>query len=220
MSDVRPAVEVRSLRKTFGSRVILDGFSMEALPGEFVAIMGPSGSGKSTLLNIIGLLDTGDGEGAVQLFGVPAPRPGSRGARSLLRSKMAYLFQEPALVDDATVEANLKLAQRYSSAPRNDRARQRAGALKEVGLAGLEASRVYQLSGGEQQRLALACIRMHPSDLVLADEPTGSLDEGNRDHVVGHLRRLANEGKTVLVVTHDPAVAAQADRIVQLDGAR
>ncbi|WP_282191334.1 ATP-binding cassette domain-containing protein [Adlercreutzia caecimuris] len=217
MSDEHSVVvDVRNLCKSFGNRKVLDGFSMQVYQGEFVAITGRSGSGKSTLLNIVGLLDAGDVDGSLDLFGAPAPRPGSRGARKLLRRKLAYMFQEPALVEEETAEYNLKIAQYYSDVPRGKRCGEREYALAEVGLEGAKAQRVYSLSGGERQRLALACMRMHPSDLVLADEPTGSLDPANRDAVLEFLRRLSVEGKTVLVVTHDPVVAGCATRVVEL----
>lgn len=212
----RMVVEVKGLRKSFGGKAILDGFDLEVEEGDFIAITGRSGSGKSTLLNIIGLLDEGDFEGSLFLFDAPAPRPGSRGARMLLREKIAYSFQEPALVEEATVEANLKIAQRYSSTPRTERRSQRESALAEVGLAGQERQMVYQLSGGERQRVALACLRMRPFSLVLADEPTGSLDAENRDAVLGFFDRLAREGKALVVATHDPVVAARATHVVAL----
>lgn len=209
-------VSARGIGKSFGDRRVLDGLDLDVARGEVVAITGRSGSGKSTLLNIVGLLDPDGFEGELRLLGEPAPRPGSKGARMLLRSKIAYLFQDPALVEEATVEANLKIAQRYSNVSRDKRPEARSRALAEVGLAGAEKQKVYRLSGGERQRLALACLRVRPCELVLADEPTGSLDAGNRDEVLDFFEKLAGEGKGFLVVTHDPAVAARATKVVEL----
>jgi putative ABC transport system ATP-binding protein len=189
---------------------------MSVLPGEFVVIMGRSGAGKSTLLNIIGLLDKADGGSSITLFGSPAPSIGSTRARALLRNKLGYIFQNASLIDQDSVEANLRLAQRYTSTPKARRAEERRAALFLVGLEGREKQKVYQLSGGEQQRLSVACLLMHPSELVLADEPTGSLDAENRDAVMALLHNLREQGRTVIVVTHDEAVAAGADRVVVL----
>lgn len=212
----QPAVELKGVRKSFGGRPVLKGFDLAVMPGEFVAVMGGSGSGKSTLLNIIGLLDRADEGSEVRLFGEPAPRINSSRGRALLRSKLAYIFQNAALVDQDTVEANLRTAQRYSGEPRKEWPARRKAALANVGLAGKEKQRVYQLSGGEQQRLAIACMRLHPSELVLADEPTGSLDAANRDVVMSLLEDMHRQGKALVVVTHDRAVAERADRIVTL----
>lgn len=211
-------VELKYLNKSFKDKQVLKDFDLTVMPGEFVAIMGSSGSGKSTLLNIIGLLDEADPGSTVLLFGQPAPRIGSAQARGLLRSKLAYIFQNASLVDQDSVEANLKLAQRYSSEPKKRWADQRKAVLSTVGLEGVEKQKIYQLSGGEQQRLAVACMQMHPSELILADEPTGSLDAANRDTLMSLLHDLNKQGKTLIVVTHDQRVAERADRIILLDG--
>lgn len=214
--EVQPVVELCGVGRTFAGKKVLHGLTLAVMPGEFVAIMGRSGSGKSTLLNIVGLLDEAD-EGKVSLFGKPSPRIGSAEARNLLRGKLAYIFQNAALVDQDSVEKNLLIAQRYSSLPKGQRATERKNTLKSVGLEGAERKKAFQLSGGEQQRLALACMQMHPSELVLADEPTGSLDPINRDVVMSALRSFNEQGKTVIVVTHDRTVADMADRIIRLN---
>lgn len=217
MRGASAAVELKNLNKSFNGNHVLSDLNLTVMPGEFVAIVGKSGSGKSTLLNIIGLLDEADPGSTVRLFGERAPRIESAAARQLLRTKLAYIFQNAALVDQDTVEANLKLAQRYSELPKDKRSSSRKEVLARVGLEGKEKQKVFQLSGGEQQRLALACIQMHPSELILADEPTGSLDPENRDVVMSTLKRLNNRDKTVVVVTHDENVADMADRIIELD---
>jgi putative ABC transport system ATP-binding protein len=211
-------VSLAAVSKSFGERQVLHMLDLTVARGEFVAITGKSGSGKSTLLNIIGLLDRAD-RGTVELFGKPSPKIGSRAARELLRDKIGYLFQNAALIDQDTVEDNLKLAQRYAETPSSGsgRALRRREALQAVGLDGFERQKVYELSGGEQLRLAVACLLLKPGDLVLADEPTGSLDAENRDEVIRLLLSLRELGKTVIVVTHDPVVAASADRTVSLD---
>lgn len=215
-STNQPIVMLNKVSKSFGSKKVIDSFSMTIYRGEFVAITGRSGSEKSTLLNLIGLLDKAD-QGTITLFGKPSPTIGSSGARNLLRNKLGYLFQNAALIDQDTVEANLKTAQKYSQISKSQQANERKSALKLVGLADMEKQKVYELSGGEQQRLAVACLLMHPSELILADEPTGSLDPDNRDVVLVLLQSLRKQGKTILVVTHDSAVASMADRIVSLN---
>jgi putative ABC transport system ATP-binding protein len=211
-----PIIEMSDIVKSFRHRRVLDGISLMVLQSEFVAISGSSGSGKSTLLNIIGLLDKAD-QGNITLFGKPAPALNSPRARHFLRTKIGYLFQNAALIDQDTVEDNLKTTQRYSLTTLAQRPVERHIALHEVGLDGMEKRRVYELSGGEQQRLAVACLLVQTNDLILADEPTGSLDSGNRDLVLSLLHKLNQQGRTIIVVTHDPHIAAAADRTIGLD---
>ncbi len=209
-------VEALQIGKSFDGRTVLTDFDLTVKRGEVVAITGRSGSGKSTLLNIVGLLDPEGYEGELALFGVPAPAAMSRAARMLLRSKIAYLFQDPALVEEASVEANLRIAQHYAGDLRTEKAAIRENALVKVGLADMGSQKVYRLSGGERQRLALACLLVRPCELILADEPTGSLDAENRDVVLDFFDMFAHEGKGVVVVTHDPVVASRATRVVHL----
>jgi len=207
--------EVSGMSKGYRSGPVLDGLDLRIGAGEMVAIVGPSGSGKSTLLNIIGLLESVD-SGSLSLFGTAAPSVRSAAAKRLLRKRLAYLFQNYALIDSETVESNLKIAQEFTGGSRSAKRRQRHEVLGRVGLAGAGARRIYELSGGEQQRVAIARVLLKPCDLVLADEPTGSLDTDNRDLVLGMLGDLNAAGKTIVVVTHDPVVAAACTRVVAL----
>lgn len=211
----RPVVVMENVSKSFRRKRVLNRINLTVACGEFVSIMGKSGAGKSTLLNLIGLLDRAD-EGYLALFGESAPRTGSSKARALLQQKLGYLFQNAALIDQDTAEANLKVAQKYSKTPKAQRACERQSALSAVGLKGMGQQKVYELSGGEQQRLAVACLMVRSSELVLADEPTGSLDPENRDAVLSLLRAFNKQGKTVIVVTHDAAVAGVTDRTIHL----
>ena len=206
-------IEAKSLVKSFGSQKVLTGLSFEVQVNEMVAIMGKSGSGKSTLLNILGLLDKPD-QGVLTMFGLTNIRPFSSKASSILRNKIGFLFQNFALIDNKTVEYNLALAlkNRYKI----NKSLVIAEALKQVGLEGFEKKHIYQCSGGEQQRIAVARLLLKPCELVLADEPTGSLDVQNREEIVRLMCLLKESGKTVLIVTHDLEVAKKCDRTIYL----
>ena len=208
-------IKLNNITKTYGSKAVLKNFNMEVFPGEFVAITGTSGSGKSTLLNILGMLEPID-TGTYTILGVENPRSDSKESIQLLRSKISYLFQNFALVNERSVAYNLEIALRFAGMSRARKKELIAQALQRIGLAGFENKKVYQLSGGEQQRVALARIILKPSEIILADEPTGSLDLGNRDKVMEILAQLNQEGRTVIVVTHDPNVEKCAKRVIRL----
>jgi putative ABC transport system ATP-binding protein len=207
--------ELAGITKNYEGRPVVRDMNLTVHAGEMVAIAGESGSGKTTLLNIMGLLESPDA-GTVRLFGEPAPRVRSAGATKLLRTRLAYLFQNFALIDNATVDENLRVAQSYVKATGTTKKSQRRDALRKVGLPAAERRKPYTLSGGEQQRIAIARILLKPCDLVLADEPTGSLDPANRDAVLRLLLTLRDLGKTLVIVTHDPVVAQACTRVVQL----
>jgi putative ABC transport system ATP-binding protein len=210
--------ELRGIRKRYGVRTVLDDFNLQIEAGEMVALTGVSGSGKSTILNIIGLLDTPD-DGEVRLLGRRAPKPRTRTANHFLRHHLGYLFQNFALIDNETVTHNLEIALTYSG--RTPSKRQRiAEALAQVGLPGAEDRKIFSLSGGEQQRVAVARLLLKPCDIVLADEPTGSLDADNRDTVLDLLQKLKEAGKTIVIVTHDDGVAAKCSRVIALDNTK
>lgn len=208
--------ELSGIRKQYGDRKVLDDLDLRIEAGDMVALTGASGSGKSTLLNIIGLLDAPDG-GEVRLLGDRAPKPRTRAANRYLRHHLGYLFQNFALIDNESVAHNLEIALAY--APRTTSKQQRiAEALEQVGLAGAENRRVYSLSGGEQQRVAVARLLLKPCEIVLADEPTGSLDTENRDVVLSLLRGINAAGKTIVIATHDDVVASSCSRVIALSG--
>ena len=193
-----------NISKSFGDKVLFREYSLEIERGDFVAIMGASGSGKTTLLNIMGLC------GQKKLsFSSPA-------ANKLRREKISYLFQNYGLIDTETVEGNMKIATHFKKLGKRDEQQLIANALAQVGLQGYEHRRVYTLSGGEQQRVALAKIIAKSPQIIFADEPTGSLDEKNRDYVLEILKELNHQGKTIVVVTHDPNVNACAKRHLSL----
>ena len=178
-----------------------------------VAITGPSGVGKSTLLNIIGLIDKPD-SGEVIICNNKNPYNKEKLKLKLFRDNIGYLFQNYALVDNYTVSKNLDIALEYVK--NKDKKRLKEKALERVGLLDKLNNKVFELSGGEQQRVALARLMLKEKDIILADEPTGSLDEDNRDIILKLLKQLNNEGKTIVLVTHDKAVANICDREINI----
>lgn len=204
-------LKVQGLRKSFGDRVLWNELNLEAEQGTMTALTGVSGAGKSTLLNCIGLLETPD-EGSIHFDGQDVLAFSGGEARRFRRDIVGYLFQNYALVEDATVLENLEVALGRR------RAKERLSDLMaQVGLGGHEHSRVSTLSGGEQQRVALARVIGKGAKLLLADEPTGALDVANSEAVVGHLRRLASDGATVVVATHERAVWEACDQVLHLE---
>lgn len=209
-------IRLQKAGKSYGGQHVLEGLDLDIPKGAMTAIVGKSGSGKSTLLNILGLLEEAD-QGELFLLGEQV-RKGSRHQRTLfLRKTISYLFQNYALVDHGTVGYNLDLALHYVKGSSREKKRWKEEALARVGLPGIEGKKVCHLSGGEQQRVALARIFLKPSCLILADEPTGSLDSGNARMVLDLLHELHREGRTVLVVTHDPLVAGECQEVLEIE---
>ena len=180
-----------------------------------VAITGSIGCGKTTLLNMIGLIEPID-SGEYILLGKKAPKCNTNNSNNVIRANISYLFQNFALIDNFTVEENLMLALRYVNKSREQKKRLINTALLKVDLKNYQKKRIFEISGGEQQRVALARAILKPSDIILADEPTGALDPINRDIVLKILRELNEFGKTIVIVTHDMTVANSCDRIIQL----
>ena len=201
--------------KRFGKKTVLDHFSLEIAAGDYISITGESGKGKTTILNIIGMLDTPD-NGSVEICGCKNPKFSSRAAMWLRRYDVSYLFQNYGLIDTETVEKNLAIALRFKKVSAAGKKRFIADALSKVGLAGYEKRKIFTLSGGEQQRVALAKIIVKSPKIILADEPTGSLDEKNRNYVLGILEALNKSGKTIIIVTHDAYVASCAKQNIRL----
>lgn len=207
-------ISIQGLEKNFGKKTVFSGFSLEIPEGSFTVISGASGSGKSTLLNIIGLLEK-KGKGETVHFGQKNIKPFSTKETNLLKDKIGYLFQNYALVDNATVEYNLKLAMEgHDTSKENNRVKE---VLEAVGLAGFEKKKVYQCSGGEQQRVAIARLMLKPCELILADEPTGSLDHENKMKVVDLLKGFQRAGKTVVLVTHDEDLMHLGEPLIRID---
>ncbi|SFG49799.1 putative ABC transport system ATP-binding protein [Lachnospiraceae bacterium C7] len=210
------AIEVTGLNKKFGNRHIIENFNIEIEKGEFVAIVGPSGCGKSTLLNILGMLENYDG-GKIKINGKKLPEINSKAATMVRRKVINYLFQNYALIDNETVEKNLLIAMEFVNKSHKEKINMISKTLDYVGLKHLQKEVVNTLSGGEQQRVALARTILKPGNIVLADEPTGSLDPKSSDNAFGLIKQLCKEnGKTVVMVTHNMELAKRADRIVEM----
>ena len=208
-------LEVKNLKKIYATRLggnkvqALDSVNFTVEQGEYVAIMGESGSGKTTLLNILSLLERPD-RGTVTIDAISDPSP--KQILNLRRHTISYLFQNYGLIDEYTVEKNLRVSLTY----RKDPGPSVSEALAQVGLEGYEKRKVYELSGGEQQRVALARILLKDARYIFADEPTGNLDKGNRDVVIKLLRGLADSGKGVILATHDLDLLSYADQHIHL----
>jgi putative ABC transport system ATP-binding protein len=205
-------VAIESLTKKYGSLCAVDGLSFSIAPGEWVALMGPSGSGKTTLINILGGLDTLT-SGRVIVDGVDLAKLSESEIVRYRAEKVGFVFQQFHLVPYLTALENVMLAQYFHSVTNEQQA---GDALQRVGLGDRRTHLPAQLSGGEQQRVAIARALINEPQLILADEPTGNLDEVNEAIVLQIFRELHNAGHTILMVTHDPDIARQADRRIEL----
>ncbi len=205
-------LEFKEVSKIYGELHALDHVSFSVEKGEWVSIMGPSGSGKSTMMNIIGCMDK-PSKGEVLLDGVDIARESSKKLTTIRRDKIGLIFQQFHLVNYLTAVENVMLAQYYHSIPDEKEAME---ALERVGLADRAKHLPSQLSGGEQQRVCIARALINHPEIILADEPTGNLDDANEETVVELFRKLHEEGATLIVVTHDPEVGEVAQRQIIL----
>lgn len=208
-------IKIEKLCKKFDDDVVFDNFSLEVEKGDYVCITGKSGAGKSTLLNIIGLLEAPD-SGSIEINGIKNPKFQSAAGTKLLREHISYLFQNYGLVETDSVEENLKIGTKYLKLKSGEEKEKIKQALEFVGLSGCEKKKAYKLSGGEQQRVALARILLKPSEIILADEPTGSLDKENQATVLSLLKKLNESGKTIVVVTHSDEVKQSAKKCINI----
>ncbi len=209
-------LQVDALNKSFGSNTVLHNISFEVESGESVALVGPSGCGKSTLLNIIGLLETLD-SGTINLEGKTYPSINSKKATLMRRIEINYLFQSFALINDWKVSKNLLLALQYTKLSKQEQERLIRTALENYGIGEKFDAVVNELSGGEKQRVAIARAMIKSGNLILADEPTGSLDKAMATIVIDSLLDSVHANhKTLLMVTHDMGIAQRCDRIIEL----
>ena len=212
-------IEVKDLTKVFKTEEVetwaLDQVSLSVENGEFVAVMGPSGCGKSTLLHILGLLDTAS-SGTYLLDGQDVSGYSERQRNALRKGMLGFVFQSFNLIDELTVAENIALPLLYMGMPAEERRRRVEEAMARMDITHRAKHYPRQISGGQQQRTAIARAIVTRPKLILADEPTGNLDSKNGKEVMGLLGELHKEGTTIVMVTHSKHDAGYADRIVHL----
>ncbi|WP_170004761.1 ABC transporter ATP-binding protein [Pseudopontixanthobacter vadosimaris] len=219
-ASAEPVVRLRNLTRSFeqgGVRIdVLRGVDLDIAQGEIVALLGPSGSGKSTMLQAVGLLEGGFG-GGLEIAGVEAGKLPSDGRTELRRNHLGFVYQFHHLLPDFNALENVVLPQLVAGKPRAAAEERAASILGALGLEHRLNHRPSQLSGGEQQRVAVARAIANRPKLVLADEPTGNLDEKTSDRVLAQFLELVREeGSSALVATHNEGLAARMDRVVRL----
>lgn len=201
-------IELKGISKAYDNKILYKGLDLKINDGEFVVFSGKSGCGKTTLLNIIGGLEKPDaGEVWVDSKNIYT----TKNKLKYYQTKVGFLFQNFALVEKKSVEENLDLV--YTKSRNNVSFKE---ALEEVGLLDKINTKVYKLSGGEQQRVALARLMIKKCDIILADEPTGSLDKENADEVMRIIKEMNKKGKTIIMVTHSDEYKSLADRVIKL----
>ena len=216
-----PAIEMHGITRVFegSERAVLDNLDLVVERGEFLAIIGPSGSGKSTLLNAIGLLDTPT-SGTYSLFGKNTEGLSDRERDEMRRDHLGFIFQSSNMLLDETSTTNASMGLRVQGVPYGERLQRTEETLEFLGLSDRASIRTRYLSGGEKQRCAIARALATRPPLILADEPTGNLDSHNSAKVIEILQRINATGCTVLVITHDPEVAAAARRVIRIEDGR
>lgn len=207
-------IELRGLKKKFGKQIIFDQFDISIESGEMVCILGKSGSGKTTLLNILGLIEKKD---AGQIFYNGKLINTRNQQRKLLSEKIGFIFQNFGLIDNETVYDNLKLIKQLKHKSKKEKLLLMVSTLKKVGLDEVVLDKkVFECSGGEQQRIAIAKILLKNCDVIFADEPTASLDNENKVNILNHLKELHKLGKTIVIVSHDHEVCQYCDRVISI----
>lgn len=219
-SGVPPVVALRNVTRSFeqgGTRIdVLRGVNLAVMPGEIVALLGPSGSGKSTMLQAVGLLEGGFG-GEISIAGTRADQSDAHARTMLRRDHLGFVYQFHHLLPDFDARENVVLPQLVAGKPRDEAQARAEELLTALGLAQRMDHRPSQLSGGEQQRVAVARALANRPKLVLADEPTGNLDEKTADRVLDQFLQLVRgTGSAALIATHNERLAAQMDRVVRL----
>lgn len=212
-------VELRGVSKIYhlGGEEIraLDNVTTDIEEGEFISIIGPSGSGKSTLMHILGCLDSPT-HGTIKLDGIMIETASSRQLAALRNQKIGFVFQFFNLLPKLNVLQNVELPMIYSGISASERKKRAMSALESVDLANRSKHRPSQLSGGQQQRVAIARALVNSPRIVFADEPTGNLDSHTGEAILALFRRLSTEGRTIVLVTHDPEIAAVTPRRIEI----
>ena len=216
-------LEIKAINRWFGTgenRVqVLKDINLSIEKGDFVAIIGQSGSGKSTLMNIIGCLDV-PSSGSYKIDGVETAAMTADEQAALRRSSFVFIFQRYNLLGTLTARENVALPAVYAGMEYGERMKRADELLAQLGLAGKEENRPSELSGGQQQRVSIARALMNGGEIILADEPTGALDTGSGKNVMEILHKLHDAGHTIVMVTHDPTIAANANRVIEISDGR
>jgi putative ABC transport system ATP-binding protein len=214
-----PLLRLRKVSKIYeaGAHAVvgLTDVDLDIFPGDFLAVMGPSGSGKSTLMNILGCLDVPT-SGAYEIKGVPVSSLSPEALASLRNREIGFIFQVFHLLPRYTAQRNVELPLLYAGVAREERAKRALEALRAVGIEDRKDHLSNQLSGGQKQKVAIARALVNRPALLLADEPTGNLDSKSGGELLAILARLNAEGATIVLVTHDLAIARSAKKIVYI----
>lgn len=220
MADTSMMIRMEDIRKEYilgeNQLKILKGISLDVQRGEFLAVMGPSGSGKSTLMNIIGFLDR-PSSGEYFLDGVQMGSMQDKDLATIRNAKIGFVFQQFNLLPRMTALENVELPLIYAGiTSKKERTHRATEALTAVGLADRMANRPSELSGGQQQRVSIARALVNNPSIILADEPTGALDTKTTDEVLDIFEKIHGEGRTIIMITHEPDVAKHASRLVHI----
>ena len=209
-------IEAINLTKKFDDKILFTDLNLKINEKDSLVITGDSGSGKSTLLNVLSLIEEAD-EGMIIWNNDQIKEINSRKVNKIIREEIGYVFQNYALIENKTVYENIEIGAKYNEAINKKNKKMTIyDAIERVGLNGLEQRKVYSLSGGEQQRVALARIIVKPCDIIFADEPTGNLDDENANKIMDILFNLNEEGKTIIVVTHDQSIVSKFNKHIHL----
>lgn len=214
-----PLIEFKDIYKIYqmGDTEVhaIDGINMKVYPGEFLAIVGPSGSGKSTCMNIIGCLDVPT-SGSYFLDGKDVSHMTDNELAEIRNKKLGFIFQQYNLIPKLTVRQNVELPLLYAGLSEKEQTERAMASLERVGLADKAMNMPAQLSGGQQQRVSIARALAGDPSIILADEPTGALDSKTGKDVLQFLKKLHKEGNTIVLITHDNSIAAQAERVIRV----
>jgi lipoprotein-releasing system ATP-binding protein len=208
-------LSVKNVDKTIGQEKILKSISLSVNRGEFVSIVGPSGSGKSTLLYILGLLDIPT-SGEVYVENSPINFKDKSRISTLRNKKFGFVFQFHYLLNELTLEENVMVPMLKAKVPKEQASEKARKLLERLGLKGKESRKPYQISGGEQQRVSIARALSNDPEILIADEPTGNLDSKNTQNVMEIFKQINQEGKTIVMVTHEMDLAEKTSRIVRM----
>lgn len=210
------AIIAKNITKKFGNKVLFADLHLKINEKDSIVITGDSGSGKSTLLNILSLIEEAD-EGTIIWNENPIEKINGKKVNKIIREEIGHVFQNYALIENKTVYENVVIGAKYNKSINAKNKKQYIyEAIERVGLTGLEDRKVYSLSGGEQQRVALARIIVKPCNIIFADEPTGNLDDENANKIIEILFNLNKDGKTIIAVTHDQSLISKFDKHINL----